>query len=522
MRRYLPSLIVVFGLLVFSGIAILISQTRGVSPDTSTLDGVSLIWAGAIAALVGVGIVGAVFAAAIYFIAGVFSEERATTPAKEAEAAPRPARVEKKTEAIPAVPLSNPRSLTIFLVVIAVGLLLFLLLRALSTNVPPGYPLDRLPDLSAVLVELGGIPVTQGMAIGVAVLFVLGGVVVMGGVLATVTARLGKQTQVEEARAKAKATAQAAPKAPAARPAPTARPAAEAKAAAPAVPLSDDRSLAVFFIVVIVGVVGFLLFRWLSTGTPLGYIPVFEGPRDVPLFKLAGEPVPGWPEFLPGPGHTVTAFQVFALGLISLLVAVAAVGIALVRRVALVTEVRPASRYAVLLFVVALGMVVGWVAPAIASVTTAQRAVEATQLAAAWTPTPIPRPTSTPMPPPDEVFAQLPPGDPANGEALSTANACVTCHVAGVDPNAPLPGPSWLAANSPDGKGLADRAQERWQEAGYAGTAKSAEGYLVESILAPNAYVVQGFQPGIMPATYAALFKPQDLADIVAYMLTLK
>jgi hypothetical protein len=44
---------------------------------------------------------------------------------------------------------------------------------------------------------------------------------------------------------------------------------------------------------------------------------------------------------------------------------------------------------------------------------------------------------------------------------------------------------------------------------------------LVESILEPNVYLAPDYAANIMPGTYGAL-PPQDLADIVAYLLTLR
>jgi hypothetical protein len=50
----------------------------------------------------------------------------------------------------------------------------------------------------------------------------------------------------------------------------------------------------------------------------------------------------------------------------------------------------------------------------------------------------------------------------------------------------------------------------------------SAEEYLRESILQPNAYVVEGFKPDIMPENLGKRMNGQQLADIIAYLMTLK
>lgn len=46
------------------------------------------------------------------------------------------------------------------------------------------------------------------------------------------------------------------------------------------------------------------------------------------------------------------------------------------------------------------------------------------------------------------------------------------------------------------------------------------ERYLIESILQPNAYVVDGYASGVMPMTYPEQLSAQDLANIIAYLKT--
>ncbi len=40
--------------------------------------------------------------------------------------------------------------------------------------------------------------------------------------------------------------------------------------------------------------------------------------------------------------------------------------------------------------------------------------------------------------------------------------------------------------------------------------------------MAPNAYIEEGFQPNIMPLNFADRLSSQDMADLIAYMLSLK
>jgi mono/diheme cytochrome c family protein len=120
-----------------------------------------------------------------------------------------------------------------------------------------------------------------------------------------------------------------------------------------------------------------------------------------------------------------------------------------------------------------------------------------------------------------DVNKQLPAGNAAHGEQIfnqqakqaSGTNApCMACH--SLVPNEVKTGPS-LA-------GVATRAASR--EPG-----KTAEQYIRESIQQPNAYIVPdnpAFKgangKSLMPEGLGNLMSDQDLADLVAYLLTLK
>lgn len=101
----------------------------------------------------------------------------------------------------------------------------------------------------------------------------------------------------------------------------------------------------------------------------------------------------------------------------------------------------------------------------------------------------------------------------AAGEALfnqtlqiARAPTCKTCHV--VEPDAePVVGPSL--------HGIASVAGSRVP-------GQSAEEYLRESIVDPDAYIVEGYQSGIMARTYDQLLTPEQIDSLVAYMLTLE
>lgn len=105
-------------------------------------------------------------------------------------------------------------------------------------------------------------------------------------------------------------------------------------------------------------------------------------------------------------------------------------------------------------------------------------------------------------------------GNPIIGEQLfqqtqqfvPNAPPCETCHVieAGADP---IVGPNL--------HGIATVAGTRVP-------GQSAEEYLRMSIVAPNDYIVEGYQPGIVARTYDTLLTDAQINDLVAYMLTLE
>ncbi|NJO07438.1 MAG: cytochrome c [Chloroflexaceae bacterium] len=89
---------------------------------------------------------------------------------------------------------------------------------------------------------------------------------------------------------------------------------------------------------------------------------------------------------------------------------------------------------------------------------------------------------------------------------LTGSPNCVSCHVVEAG-QVEVVGPSLV--------GIARVAGER------AG-GQSAEAYLYRSIVAPNEYIVEGYDAGIMPRTYALYLNQQQVADLMAYMLTLE
>jgi cytochrome c551/c552 len=104
-------------------------------------------------------------------------------------------------------------------------------------------------------------------------------------------------------------------------------------------------------------------------------------------------------------------------------------------------------------------------------------------------------------------------GDAANGEVLfaelaigdNNAPGCITCH--SLESNVTLVGPSQ--------SDIGLRAETRVD-------GLSAEEYIRQSIVDPEAYLVEGFASGLMYADYASDLTEDQINDIVAYMLTLR
>lgn len=120
---------------------------------------------------------------------------------------------------------------------------------------------------------------------------------------------------------------------------------------------------------------------------------------------------------------------------------------------------------------------------------------------------PTPAPTPTPRLVGTDLNSPLPAGDPTRGELLFNGQgnlfACAACH--GVFEG--------QVTTCPNVTGLSTRAAERIP--GY-----TAEKYIRESIVSPNAYVVEGYTAGVMPQNYAETMTTQQLADILAFLMT--
>jgi cytochrome c2 len=111
-------------------------------------------------------------------------------------------------------------------------------------------------------------------------------------------------------------------------------------------------------------------------------------------------------------------------------------------------------------------------------------------------------------------------GDPAKGKALyeqstigpNNAPGCTICHSR--EPGKVIVGPSHAH--------VANRAAEVIQDPNYTGAAKTPEEYLRESIVSPDTFVEEGFAPDLMYQNYGKDLSEQEIADLVAYLMTLK
>lgn len=115
----------------------------------------------------------------------------------------------------------------------------------------------------------------------------------------------------------------------------------------------------------------------------------------------------------------------------------------------------------------------------------------------------------------EDIQVELPEGDAEVGRLLAEGElGCAACHLLSEV------GPSWAAT---DGlPSLALRAEIRIQQDDYQGEASNAEEYLIESVVQTNTFVVEGYEPSIMPTNFGERITLQNMADLLAYMLTFR
>ena len=96
----------------------------------------------------------------------------------------------------------------------------------------------------------------------------------------------------------------------------------------------------------------------------------------------------------------------------------------------------------------------------------------------------------------EKLFAQT---------VIGSQAGCITCH--SLDAGVVIVGPSMA--------GIATRA-------GSTVSGQSAEDYLRDSILHPDAHLVEGFPAGTMPQVWGDELTSEQVDQLIAYLLTLK
>jgi len=95
-------------------------------------------------------------------------------------------------------------------------------------------------------------------------------------------------------------------------------------------------------------------------------------------------------------------------------------------------------------------------------------------------------------------------GPPGDGKAVFTANGCGGCHQLADAGTSGTTGPS---------------LDQLVADARKYGEGKSPEDYIRESIVEPNAVVVEGFPEGTMPQNYGKDLTPEQIDALVAYLV---
>jgi nitric oxide reductase subunit C len=109
-------------------------------------------------------------------------------------------------------------------------------------------------------------------------------------------------------------------------------------------------------------------------------------------------------------------------------------------------------------------------------------------------------------------------GDATRGAKLYATLPCGSCH----DIGHPWPGGDIC----PNLGNIATEAARIVRQADYHGRATDAAGYIRESIIDPNAYIVPGATyrqadgQSVMPKTFGQTLSPGELDDLVAFLLT--
>ena len=109
-----------------------------------------------------------------------------------------------------------------------------------------------------------------------------------------------------------------------------------------------------------------------------------------------------------------------------------------------------------------------------------------------------------------DITVALPDGDAERGKKLALKWRCITCHVTN-ETGLRLGAEQGLPA-------IQERAELRIADAAYTGFAATAEEDLIEAVIDPSVYIVEGEWEYKMDDIYDEELSEKDLADIIAWL----
>jgi mono/diheme cytochrome c family protein len=112
-------------------------------------------------------------------------------------------------------------------------------------------------------------------------------------------------------------------------------------------------------------------------------------------------------------------------------------------------------------------------------------------------PSPPPGPEPQQPPPPMPTTTEEPSGSPEAGREIFASQGCGTCHTFGPADASGTIGPNL-------GENLAGKDAA----------------YIRRAIVDPDADIASGYNPGVMPKTYEDQLSPQQLNDLVAFLMS--
>lgn len=113
----------------------------------------------------------------------------------------------------------------------------------------------------------------------------------------------------------------------------------------------------------------------------------------------------------------------------------------------------------------------------------------------------------------EALYGQADPAQPLDpGVAVYLANYCGICHE--------LPTAGTRGTFGPSHVGMGTIAAERVADVNYGGEATTSRDYILESIIAPNAYLAPGYATSTHPMPSFAHLSEADIAALVTLLLS--